>query len=75
MTWCDTCSEYRSSVAIDDHTCCASCGEPIAEHGPGDDGETATVGQNAPWHFWLVVAALAGYLIWRFVDFVVSLFG
>jgi len=32
--------------------------------------EAATVGQSAPWHFWLVVVALAGYLIWRFVDFV-----
>ena len=35
--------------------------------------EAATVGQSAPWHFWLVVVALAAYLLWRFVDFVLWL--
>lgn len=41
-------------------------------HNEHDDAEEAapTVGQSAPWHFWLVVVALAGYLIWRFVDFI-----
>ena len=35
--------------------------------------EAATVGQSAPWHFWLVVVALAAYMLWRFVSFVLWL--
>jgi len=36
-------------------------------------GGSPTVGKSAPWHFWLLVVALAGYLAWRVVDFIISL--
>lgn len=47
------------------------------EHEPDDalEEEAATVGQSAPWHFWIVVVALAAYLIWRFIDFIAWLLG
>ncbi len=31
--------------------------------------------QSIPWHFWLLLAATAGYLIWRFVQLIARLFG
>lgn len=31
--------------------------------------------QSIPWHFWLLIAATAGYLIWRFVQLIARLFG
>ena len=55
--WCDTCSAYRPSGDR-----CPECGRELdSEDGP-------RVGDSAPWHFWLVVAALAGYLLWRLAE-------
>ena len=31
--------------------------------------------QSIPWHFWLLLAATAGYLIWRFAQLIARLFG
>ena len=71
MPWCDPCSEFHASADLDGGRC-PSCGDTMtAEHPPPDASEDApTVGQSAPWHFWLVVVALAGYLLWRFVEFI-----
>jgi hypothetical protein len=55
-TWCDSCSAYRPAGDA-----CPECGTPFAT-------EPARVGDSAPWHFWLVVAALAGYLLWRLAE-------
>ena len=33
-----------------------------------------TVGQSAPWHFWIVVVALIAYIVWRIVDLVMRIF-
>ena len=55
--WCDACSDYRTAANR-----CPECGGPL----PVED--EARVGDSAPWHFWLVVAALAGYLLWRLVQ-------
>ena len=74
MPWCDPCSTFHSPADAADGQC-PTCGEVMTideEHNTPE--EAATVGQSAPWHFWLVVVALAGYLIWRFVDFVAWLF-
>jgi hypothetical protein len=36
----------------------------IAEGPPGsDDGD-----RGAPWHFWVLVAVTAGYLLWRVIQ-------
>ncbi len=42
-----------------------------------DDSEAGgerTVGESAPWHFWIVVVALVAYIGWRIVDFVMGFF-
>ncbi len=38
-----------------------------------DPAAGEVVPQRIPWHFWLLVAATAGYLIWRFVQLIVRL--
>ena len=41
--------------------------------GPSD--AESSEGQGIPWHFWLLITATAGYLIWRFVQIIARLFG
>ena len=55
-TWCDNCSAYR-----DGGTVCAECGHAFPEAAESGGG-------SAPWHFWLIVIALAGYLLWRLIQ-------
>ena len=62
-TWCDPCSTYHAHADVADGTC-PTCGGEVAEV---HEEEVRTVGQSAPWHFWVVVVALAAYLIWRAV--------
>jgi len=71
MPWCDSCSHYHAPSALDDEQNCPDCGGPV-EAGTDED---RTVGQSAPWHFWVVVAALAGYLLWRVIDGIIWALG
>jgi hypothetical protein len=45
---------------------CPKCGRVIA-----DEPEPAP---RAPWHFWVLVALATAYLLWRLVEFTISLF-
>ena len=76
MPWCDSCSSYHAPTALDDDAC-PNCGGVVTEAPHAHEGEEVerTVGASAPWHFWIVVVALAAYLLWRFTDFVVWLIG
>ena len=65
MTWCDSCSAYHDPSTPDGDSC-PQCGGVLTEKTPVVE-EERTVGQSAPWHFWIVVVALAAYLIWRAV--------
>ena len=68
MPWCDSCSAYHAPTALDGGSC-PSCGGVVTDNSPPthEEDEVRTVGQSAPWHFWIVVVALAAYLIWRAV--------
>ena len=70
MVWCDSCSSYHDAASGPDDGTCPACGAVLTavEH-----EEARTVGQSAPWHFWIVVVALAGYLLWRLVDGIIWL--
>jgi len=68
QTWCDACNAYR---AVDDESGSA-CPECAADLSATEEGR---VGDSAPWHFWLVVIALALYLGWRLIQGVAALFG
>ena len=64
--WCDTCSAYRPTDGSG--TVCDTCGEAVTVgHNDAHGQQERTVGQSAPWHFWVVVVALAAYLLWRAV--------
>jgi len=65
MPWCDLCSQYHAPSALNEEQNCPDCGGPVEAAATDED---RTVGQSAPWHFWVVVAALAGYLLWRVID-------
>lgn len=72
MAWCNSCSHYHAPTALDGGAC-PTCGGVVTDaRGPDSDfkdspsdEEQRTVGQSAPWHFWIVVAMLAAYLLWR----------
>jgi len=77
MAWCDSCSAYHDPTESD---VCPSCGGVVTASAPlhmpeshGTEMPVETVGQSAPWHFWIVVVALAAYLLWRAVDAVIWL--
>lgn len=77
MPWCDPCSLYHAPTALKAGAC-PDCGETVAhDHHDSpvvlEDAER-TVGQSAPWHFWIVVAALVGYIGWRIVDVFLQIF-
>ena len=74
MPWCDTCSQFHAPTSLVDGKC-TTCGDVLdtEEQDHEHTSQETSVGQSAPWHFWLVVVALAGYLLWRFIDFVVWL--
>ncbi len=70
MPWCDSCSAYHAPTALDGGSC-PTCGGVVTDntsHAHASDEVEARVGDSAPWHFWIVVVALAGYLLWRLVD-------
>jgi hypothetical protein len=66
MPWCDTCDAYRAPTALNEEGSCAVCSEPVDR----SDARTSTQAK-APWHFWLMVAALVLYLGWRLIEGVI----
>ncbi len=58
MPWCEDCSKFWNPNTIPPDGTCPTCGRIIAE--PPD--------AKVPWHFWVLVAALALYLGWRVIQ-------
>ena len=63
MPWCDTCDQYLAPNAVDADGTCPTCHHEVDV---GDVGNEPP--QRAPWHFWLMVAALVLYLGWRLIQ-------
>ncbi len=73
MPWCDSCDRYLTPNSLNDDGACPSCGdEPEFQAGEAKAAKTGE--ERVPWHFWLVVAALALYLGWRLIQGVAWLF-
>ncbi len=66
MAWCDSCSSWHAPSALATDGSCPNCGAAVEAEAP--EVEERTVGESAPWHFWIVVVALAAYLIWRLIE-------
>ena len=58
MPWCDDCSKFWNPSSMPPDGTCRTCGRIIAE--PPDT--------RVPWHFWILLGALALYLGWRLVQ-------
>jgi hypothetical protein len=71
MPWCEGCQKFYSPNTLrPDGTCPED--HAVADPEALTDAEPR---KRAPWHFWLLLAALAVYLGWRFVQFVGFLIG
>ncbi|MCP3936367.1 MAG: hypothetical protein GY708_13455 [Actinomycetia bacterium] len=74
MAWCDECDRYVTPTSVtNDGTCpfCDSGTVLVDKPAPAAD---RLAQPRAPWHFKLIVALTALYLLWRLVQFVIWLF-
>lgn len=68
MPFCEPCHRFFNPNTLNADGTCPTCGTQLAEPRP--------IGVRAvPWHFWLLLAALAIYLGWRAVEGVMWLVG
>lgn len=66
VPWCETCDRFYNPKQLAPDGTCMTCGRFIAD--PAEEEESSG---KAPWHFWVLVAALVAYLGWRLVQVVV----
>jgi len=64
MPWCDTCDRFWTPTSMVSDGSCPSCGRQLAT------AEEELEATGAPWHFKLLVAAMAVYLAWRAIELV-----
>jgi hypothetical protein len=62
MPWCDPCDRFYNPTSLTEDGECPTCGDQISEK------------PKVPWHFWLVLALAACYLIWRAAQGILLLF-
>ena len=58
MPWCEDCAKFWNPNSLPPDGTCPTCGRMI-----GDPPDT-----SVPWHFWILLVALALYLGWRVVQ-------
>ena len=68
MPWCDPCGRFYNPNTLRADGTCPTCETKLAE--PSDPNDP----QKAPWHFWLLFAAVAIYLGWRFIQLILLAF-
>jgi hypothetical protein len=76
VPWCEGCARFYNPSTLRADGTCPACGRQVAEprqadgEGGGGGGGTAAH-ERAPWHFWVLLAAVVAYLAWRVVQLVV----
>lgn len=65
MPWCDTCDVYLAPNTVDADGTCPTCHDQVDA---ADTKVAAPEEAKVPWHFWVVVVALVGYLGWRAIE-------
>ena len=77
MPWCEQCSRFYTPSTLTAEGDCPSGhhvadpgdAPPITQSGAAGRDETERAESvKAPWHFWVLVAAVVGYLGWRLVQ-------
>ncbi len=71
MPWCEECSRFYNPNSMAPDGTCVQCGTVIAD--PPEVGEEGDA--RVPWHFWVLVVALAIYLGWRLIQGIAWLAG
>jgi len=66
MPWCEPCAKYWTPNAMNNDGTCPTCDEQVVEAREHAGSDVAT-DEKAPWHFKLMIVALALYLLWRLV--------
>lgn len=64
MPWCEPCERFFNPNTLHVDGTCPTCGEQL-----GDPRKTGW--RVVPWHFWVLLLAMAIYLGWRAVQGVV----
>jgi hypothetical protein len=72
VPWCEDCSKYLTPTALNDDGTCPTCGRPVGEIEERAAEEIDD--ESTPWHFKLLVGALAIYLGFRLVQVIGWLF-
>ncbi len=76
MPFCDACARHWTPTSMRPDGSCPTCGQvlelrrPVAAPGPVTSAETddGVAPPKAPWHFKVMLLALALYLAWRGVQ-------
>jgi hypothetical protein len=68
VPWCEPCERFFNPNSLMPDGSCPSCGTGLGT--PPKSGLRAV-----PWHFWLLLSAVVGYLGWRLVQGVAWLAG
>ena len=63
MPWCDQCNRFLNPPSMTPEGACPTCGKVIAP--PDDDTRATSADVKVPWHFKLLLVALAIYLLFR----------
>ena len=66
MPWCEDCAKYLTPTSLNADGTCPTCGRPVGEIEARAESELDD--ERTPWHFKLLVAAVALYLGWRLVQ-------
>ena len=77
MPWCESCSTYLTPTALNSDGTCPTCGRPVAEIEQGADevvADEVVVDEGTPWHFKLLIGAVAIYLGFRTIQMISWLF-
>ncbi len=81
MPWCDPCAKFWTPTSMNEDGSCPDCGrelDPVV--GPTVTAKDLNLKELAgeegkvPWHFKLMIVALALYLGWRLLQLVLWLF-
>ena len=68
MPWCDGCAKYWTPNSVATDGACPSCGVVLATARQLRSEAHADTAEKVPWHFKLMLIALAIYLGWRAVQ-------
>lgn len=72
MPTCEPCGTFYNPNSLPGDGTCPDCGLPVSV---GEHGEAHKIQRrDVPWHFWVGVVAVVGYLGWRFMQGVLLLF-